>query len=133
MTGQSFDIGAIFGAPPVGDGTGDGNVNIDDLNDVRNNFGTGDGTDLSGIPGDTFPRDGFVNIDDLNAVRNNFGTMGSSGMQDLVFEYGILGGGTFFGTVQYVTLGGAPVPEPSSLALVLAGALLLPWRRGRIA
>jgi len=50
-----------------------GGVDIDDLNAVRNNFGTGNGTDTSGIPGDTFPFDGLVDIDDLNAVRNNFG------------------------------------------------------------
>jgi len=60
----------------VGDTTPcDDVVNIDDLNGVRNNFGTGDGSDITGIPGDTVPFDGFVNIDDLNGVRNNFGAM----------------------------------------------------------
>ncbi|MFQ5421676.1 MAG: hypothetical protein ACE5EY_15090, partial [Anaerolineae bacterium] len=48
-----------------GDTNGDGVVNIDDLNNVRDNFG---GAGL----GDT-NADGLVNIDDLNNVRNNFG------------------------------------------------------------
>ena len=77
----------------VGDTNGDGVVNIDDLNSVRNNFGSGDGSDLSGIPGDAVPFDGFVNIDDLNAVRNNFGA------------------------------GAAAVPEPAGLALCGCGLL----------
>ncbi|MDZ4780693.1 MAG: hypothetical protein SGJ19_10605 [Planctomycetia bacterium] len=50
----------------AGDTNGDGAVTIEDLNNVRNNFGgTGQG-DATG--------DGLVNIEDLNAVRNNFGT-----------------------------------------------------------
>ncbi len=55
-----------------GDTNDDELVNIDDLNDVRNNFGAtrpDDGT----LAGDAFPFDGLVNIDDLNGVRNNFG------------------------------------------------------------
>ena len=52
-----------------GDTNGDGSVDIQDLNNVRNQFGaTGDP-----ILGDTAPFDGVVGIDDLNAVRNNFG------------------------------------------------------------
>jgi len=72
----------------------DGVVNIDDLNAVRNLFGTGDGSNSNGIPGDTFPFDGFVNIDDLNSVRNNFGTMAP-----------------------------APVPEPGTLRLILLAVI----------
>jgi len=53
-----------------GDANGDGRVNIDDLNAVRNNFGNVG----VGVEGDT-NGDGVVNIDDLNAVRNNFGAM----------------------------------------------------------
>jgi hypothetical protein len=48
-----------------GDTNGDGKVTIEDLNNVRNNFG---GTGL----GDT-NNDGQVTIEDLNNVRNNFG------------------------------------------------------------
>jgi hypothetical protein len=80
--GTNFDFGVNFFAPDAtltvtlvqpGDTNGDGLVDIDDLNAVRNNFGAGDGSDLSGIPGDASPFDGLVNIDDLNAVRNHFG------------------------------------------------------------
>jgi len=74
-----------------GDTNGDGLINIDDLNNVRNYFGTGDGTDLSGIPGDAYPFDGFVNVDDLNAVRNHFGAAS------------------------------AAVPEPAPLVLIVSG------------
>jgi len=59
-------------AGSLGDTNGDGRVDIDDLNDVRNHFGAmgpADGT----LTGDAFPFDGLVNIDDLDAVRNNFG------------------------------------------------------------
>jgi hypothetical protein len=50
----------------------DGTVDIDDLNRVRNHFGTGQ---MGGDPrtGDTFPFDGIVDINDLNRVRNHFG------------------------------------------------------------
>jgi len=58
----------------VGDTNGDGVVNIDDLNNVRNNFGAMGPADGS-LAGDAFPFDGLVNIDDLNGVRNNFGAM----------------------------------------------------------
>lgn len=54
--------------PLLGDTNNDGEVNITDLNNVRNNFGaTG-----AGVVGDT-NGDNEVNIVDLNAVRNNFG------------------------------------------------------------
>lgn len=56
-----------------GDATDDGVIDVNDLNAVRNNFGSGDGSDQTGIPGDSVPYDGFVDIDDLNVVRNNFG------------------------------------------------------------
>jgi hypothetical protein len=49
-----------------GDTNGDGLVDLEDLNNVRNHFG---GTGL----GDTAPFDGVVDLNDLNAVRNNFG------------------------------------------------------------
>lgn len=49
----------------TGDTNGDNQVNIADLNNVRNNFG---GQGLGDTDGD-----GDVDISDLNAVRNNFG------------------------------------------------------------
>ncbi len=61
-----------------GDTDGDGDVDIVDLNNVRNNFGAMCAEDCTlaacTLPGDAFPFDGMVNIVDLNAVRNNFGT-----------------------------------------------------------
>jgi ELWxxDGT repeat protein len=61
-----------------GDTNGDGAVNIQDLNNVRNHFGaTGDG-----VLGDTAPFDDKVDIQDLNAVRNNFGTGGGVAPRD---------------------------------------------------
>ncbi|MDZ4782341.1 MAG: lamin tail domain-containing protein [Planctomycetia bacterium] len=54
--------------PLAGDTNNDGDVNIADLNNVRNNFGASG----PGVVGDT-NGDNQVNITDLNAVRNNFG------------------------------------------------------------
>jgi len=53
-----------------GDTNDDGRVDIDDLNNVRNNFG---GAGLGDVNGD-----GVVNIDDLNEVRNHFGSGGGA-------------------------------------------------------
>jgi uncharacterized membrane protein len=56
-------------APHVqGDTDADGDVDLDDLNNVRNTFGQSG--DTMGDAND----DGVVDLDDLNAVRNNFGT-----------------------------------------------------------
>jgi len=63
-------LGAFIGAS--GDADRDGDVDIDDLNNVRNHFGAL-GPDDGSLPGDAYPFDGQVDIDDLNAVRNNFG------------------------------------------------------------
>jgi len=54
-----------------GDTDGDGDVDLDDLFAVRNNFGTASGAVLAN--GDT-NGDGDVDLDDLFVVRNNFGT-----------------------------------------------------------
>ncbi len=51
-----------------GDTNGDGQVNVIDLNNVRNNFGA----EGDGVLGDTDGND-RVDVSDLNAVRNNFG------------------------------------------------------------
>ncbi len=55
---------------PAGDTDFDGDVDLDDLNNVRNNLGGTGG-------GDTAPFDGDVDLDDLNSVRNNFGYSGA--------------------------------------------------------
>jgi len=58
-------------AAVAGDTDGDGDVDLDDLFAVRNNFGTMSGATLA--DGDT-DGDGDVDLDDLFTVRNNFGT-----------------------------------------------------------
>ncbi len=55
--------------PQPGDTNGDGVVNLNDLNNVRNHFGESG----PGIPGDA-DGSGDVTLVDLNLVRNNFGT-----------------------------------------------------------
>lgn len=59
-----------------GDTDGDQDVDLDDLNNVRNNFG-------SAQPpiGDT-DGDNDVDLDDLNAVRNNFGAVAGSAVPE---------------------------------------------------
>jgi len=66
---------AILDVP--GDTNGDGVVDAEDLNNVRNFFGTM-GPDDGTLAGDAYPFDGLVNIDDLNAVRNHFGAGGAA-------------------------------------------------------
>jgi hypothetical protein len=87
-----------IGTPVLdGDTNGDGVVDIVDLNNVRNNFGS------SGNPvlGDTAPFNGTVDITDLNNVRNNFGATLPGGAN--------------------------AVPEPSTWGLAACGALALGW------
>jgi Dockerin type I domain len=67
--GNAFDVVL----PPIpGDVNRDGTVNLDDLNEVKNNFGN---VGAPGIPGDD-DGDGMVNLTDLNRVKNNFGNSG---------------------------------------------------------
>ncbi len=63
---QFFGIAGAVGQE--GDTNGDGKVTIEDLNNVRNNFGGAGLGDTNG--------DGLVTITDLNNVRNNFGAGG---------------------------------------------------------
>lgn len=67
-------------AYPLGETTGDtdndGDVDLNDLNGVRNNFGSFG--EPGATPGDAFPFDGIVDLRDLNAVRNNFGVSASN-------------------------------------------------------
>lgn len=100
-TGGSLSM--FVSAGQAGDTDKDGDVDLDDLNNVRNHF------DEAGenLVGDTAPFDGVVNLDDLNRVRDNFGE------------------------VLAIPNGFTVVPEPGSLALALcsAGALGLCVRR----
>jgi len=79
-SGESL-FGAVEYGEPIsvgqnGDTDNDGDVDLDDLNAVRNNFGSAG--PVGGTTGDAYPYDGLVNLDDLNAVRNNFGATAGS-------------------------------------------------------
>ncbi len=69
---SSMATGVILQA---GDTDDDGDVDLIDLNNVRNNFG-GQGL------GDTLPFDGVVDLGDLNNVRNNFGEGGANAVPE---------------------------------------------------
>lgn len=58
----------------AGDTDADGDVDLADLNNVRNQFGATGGNPI----GDTLPFNGSVGLEDLNAVRNNFGATGGA-------------------------------------------------------
>jgi len=99
--GLDFVIGDPVIPGTIGDANGDGRVDIDDLNSVRNRFGSSGPADGS-LSGDTFPYDGAVDIDDLNAVRNHFGQVAA-----------------------------APEPSAIVLAVLVACAMSLPRQRRR--
>ncbi len=68
---QPFSIRAVMDAIQ-GDTNFDGQVDLKDLNNVRNNFGSVGPSVLGDTNGD-----GKINLEDLNAVRNNFGAGGN--------------------------------------------------------
>jgi len=74
--GNAYDLrwDSILSGPPPGDSDNDGDVDLDDLFAVRNNFGIPSGA--SRAQGDVAPHpggDGAVDLDDLFMIRNNFG------------------------------------------------------------
>jgi hypothetical protein len=81
VTNEAFVLTVEAETTLLGDTNGDGEVNIADLNNVRNSFGA---TGAAAI-GDT-NGDDVVNVADLNNVRNNFGTSlnGSPSLTTLV-------------------------------------------------
>ena len=91
-----------------GDANGDGRVDVNDLTIVLSNFGqTGCVWSQGCMDGDPT---GTVDINDLTIVLSNFGTYGASS-------------------------GIKAVPEPSTIALAIAGGLCLlafAWRRRRV-
>lgn len=88
-----------------GDADGDQDIDLSDLNAVRNHFGeSGVGRAEGDLTGD-----GSVGLDDLNEVRNRFG---SSAPYTLGPEYAVRQ---------------SPVPEPGSLVLLSLGCLVL-WQ-----
>ncbi|MDZ4780139.1 MAG: PEP-CTERM sorting domain-containing protein [Planctomycetia bacterium] len=141
--GGKLEVLLASSGPVLGDTDADNDVDITDLNNVRNNFagaGLGDTDD-----------DGDVDITDLNNVRNNFGGSSAGFVPNVGDSFTVLtaaGGrvGTFastslpvlpagraWGAVQYlpndvrlnVVASPVPVPEPGTLGLgcvLLAGA-----------
>ncbi len=100
---QPNAVGLLIQSGLEGDTNDDGQVDVYDLNDVRNYFGRDPGPG----PGDA-DLDGDVDIHDLNAVRNNYGSR-------------------FTAPAELNS-----VPEPSSALLALAGMLSLcafAWKR----
>jgi len=81
---QSFSatlrMGTLIPSGLPGDTDADGDIDLNDLNNVRNNFG-GEGSPGETV-GDAFPYDGVVNLEDLNAVRNNFGEGAASSVPE---------------------------------------------------
>jgi hypothetical protein len=61
------DVDVIYNEHPPGDAQGDGMVNLQDMNLVRNDFGQDDN------PVYDPNSDGVIDLADLNSVRNNFG------------------------------------------------------------
>lgn len=70
LNGTLSAAGLYEPATVPGDTDGNGVVDLEDLNNVRNHFG---GTGLGDTNGD-----GLVDLEDLNAVRNNFGAGGGA-------------------------------------------------------
>ncbi|MDZ4782006.1 MAG: hypothetical protein SGJ19_17295 [Planctomycetia bacterium] len=91
---QPNAIGLLIHSGLDGDTNDDGQVDLFDLNDVRNHFGRTPGPG----PGDA-DLDGDVDIQDLNAVRNNYGSRFTAPAES------------------------NGVPEPSSALLAAAGIL----------
>lgn len=99
--GPGFDleaVGAISGlargaSRQFGDTDADGDVDLADLNNVRNGIGASSGGSIP-LLGDAYPYDYRVDLSDLNLVRNHFGAISMTA-----------------------------VPEPASLALATLGML----------
>ncbi len=89
----------------AGDANGDGFCNFDDLSVLINNYGTASGATWAMAD---FTDDGAVNFDDLSVIINNYGATGALDAQAQA-ALGAVGLGT--------------VPEPSTLVLLVVGAL----------
>jgi hypothetical protein len=96
------DLRLLVSPGLTGDTDKDGDVDLDDLNNVRNHFDeTGEN-----IPGDTVPYDGVVDLIDLNRVYDNYGA-------SIEFPGNL-----------------TSVPEPSTLGLIGVFAVTaMFWRR----
>lgn len=69
LTNVAASVANLPNAPSLpGDTNGDGVVNLTDLNNVKNNFGSPSPPAVGDTDGD-----GDIDLTDLNAVKNNFG------------------------------------------------------------
>lgn len=94
----------------AGDTNGDWQIDVQDMNLVRNTFG--------GVGEGDVTKDGQVGIDDLNLIRNGFG----GGSFTLLSEYPDQ-------TTEYIYSGA--VPEPSGVVLLAVTLLTLRFSRFR--
>lgn len=105
--GVTIKFSIISGTSPIGDADGDWDVDLDDLNTIRNNFGAPGPGDLD--------QDGEVGLSDLNLVRNTFGfddfTLRPNDPNSFPFEE--------------ITESTVLTPEPSSACVVAITSLVL--------
>jgi len=80
--------------------------------------------------------DGAVDVYDLAALANHYGLPGDMSWMDADFDgddtvgvYDLATLANNYGWAATGSAGGDPVPEPASAALLLAGTVLLTWRR----
>ena len=113
--GLTVDANSVLvSAEILGDSNADGNVDLTDLSAVLNNFGSTTSAWTSG----NFDGAATIDLTDLSDVLNNFGANNPNA--SFLPPAVALGGGSI-----------AATPEPTSLALVGAGAVALLRRRKR--
>ena len=125
--GTTSDASFILDPAILGDANLDGHVTITDLGTLIDNYGTQSGA--TWFMGD-FNDDGKVTIDDLGVLidyyGDSFGTAHVSGSNALMSDPAAV--------KLLADAGFSPVPEPSTLALLVCGLLsaaLFAWRKRR--
>ena len=79
--------------------------------------------------------DGFVGGGDLNTILTNWGMTGATRQQGDLTGEGNVGGADYNEVLSHWGEGTPPepgaIPEPATIGLLLAGAMLLAGRQGR--
>ena len=115
--GAMLDPNSILAVPAAfGDATLDGRVDLNDLNTVLNNLGTAN----TGWTSGNFDGAATIDLNDLNDVLNQLGTTYANSSSVLAAE-ALLGGAT----------PDAPIPEPATVSLFAAGAVVIGAKRRR--